>query len=63
KVLVRELNALGLSILPKGVILASDTSEEDTKEGEKLAKASGAEIVATDELLNPKGNMEVINVN
>ena len=63
KVLVRELNALGLSILPKGVILSSDTSEEDTKEGEKLAEVLGAEMVATKELLDPKGNMEVENVN
>jgi len=63
KVLVRELNALGLSILPKGVILSSDTSEQDTKEGEKLAEVLGAEMVATKELLDPKGNMEVENVN
>ncbi len=63
KVLVRELNALGLNIIPKGVILADSTSEIDTKDGEKLAEVLGAEMVATDELLDPKGNMEVENVN
>ncbi len=64
KVLVRELNALGLNILPKGVILAKDSPEEfDTKSGEKFAEILGAESVATDELLNPLKNMEVENVN
>ncbi len=64
KVLVRELNALGLNILPKGVILAKDSPEDDSiKEGVKFAEALGAEAVATEELLDPKGNMEVIDAN
>src|SRR3989337_1487643 len=61
KVLVRELNALGLNIIPKGVILAKDAPEIDTKEGVKFAEELGAATVATEELLDPKGNMEVIN--
>lgn len=64
KVLVRELNALGLNILPKGVILTDTKNEEDsTKDGTKFAEVLGAEVVATDELLDPKGNMEVEDVN
>jgi DNA-directed RNA polymerase subunit beta len=65
KVLVRELNALGLNILPKGVILAKDSPEEETPvtEAKELAEELGAEAVATDELLSPDGNMEVIDVN
>lgn len=65
KVLVRELNALGLNILPKGVILAKDNSsgEAVTSEAEELVHELGAEAVATDELLSPEGNMEVIDAN
>ena len=63
KVLVRELNALGLNIIPKGVILAKDSPETDTKAGEKFAEILGAEAVATDELTSPTGNMEVVNAN
>jgi DNA-directed RNA polymerase subunit beta len=63
KVLVRELNALGLNIIPKGVILAKDSPVEDVKEGIKFAEVLGAEAVATEELLDPKGNMEVIDAN
>ena len=64
KVLVRELNALGLNIIPKGVILAKDSPEDiDTKSGEKFAKVLGAEAIATSELLSPTGKMEVIDVN
>ena len=58
KVLVRELNSLGLSIQAKGAVEVEEEDEE-IKEGQELAKESGAEVVATDELLNPKGNMEV----
>lgn len=59
KVLVRELNALGLNIQPKGVILSQVTSDEDTKEGQKLAEELGATAVATDELLEDESPMEV----
>ena len=63
KVLVRELNALNLNIVPKGVILSPTVQETDTREGEKMAEILGAVPVATDELLNPEGPMEVENVN
>ncbi|AKM83009.1 DNA-directed RNA polymerase subunit beta [Candidatus Woesebacteria bacterium RIFOXYC1_FULL_31_51] len=63
KVLVRELNALGLNIIPKGVTLTKDIIDEDTKAGEELAKNLGAEVIATEELVDPKGIMEVVNVN
>ncbi|MFH1970922.1 MAG: DNA-directed RNA polymerase subunit beta [Patescibacteria group bacterium] len=59
KVLVRELNSLGLSIEAKGAIEIEDSDEELKEEGQELAKAAGSEVVATNELLNPKGNMEV----
>lgn len=58
KVLVRELNSLGLAIDPKGAILTRDLSEE-TVEGEELAKALGAETVATEELTNSESPMEI----
>lgn len=62
RVLMRELNSLGLNIIPKGVILAKDSEEEGTKEakdGAALAKELGSEIVADDSLLDPDGPMEV----
>jgi DNA-directed RNA polymerase subunit beta len=61
KVLVRELNSLGLSIEAKGAVELSD-EEEETPQGEELAKVSGAEVVATEELLKPEGKMEVEEV-
>ena len=47
-----------MSIEAKGAV---DLGEEDnlTNEGEEFAKAFGAEVVATKELLEPEGNMEV----
>lgn len=61
KVLVRELNALGLSLEAKGAKIAV---EEDTApaEGEELAKAAGAQVVATKELTAPTGPMEIEEV-
>jgi DNA-directed RNA polymerase subunit beta len=60
RVLMRELNSLGLNIIPKGVILAKDSdTTEDTKAGEALAKELGSVEVATEELLSPAGIMEV----
>ncbi|KKU04195.1 MAG: DNA-directed RNA polymerase subunit beta [Candidatus Woesebacteria bacterium GW2011_GWC2_47_16] len=60
KVLVRELNSLGLSIDAKGAVI---TKEEDiSAEGAELAAAAGAEVVATPELLNPEGPMEIEEV-
>ena len=62
KVLVRELNSLGLSIEAKGGTFID--GEEGELEGtvKDFAKALGAKDVATEELLNPKGNMEVEEV-
>ncbi len=58
KVLVRELNSLGLAIDPKGVSLAK-VEEIGETEGVELAKAAGAEMVATEELVADTGPMEV----
>jgi len=58
KVLVRELNALGLSIETKGEIHAESVISEGAA-GQELALASGAEVVATEELVKPTGLMEV----
>ena len=62
KVLVRELNSLGLAVDPKGAVIAKEVEEEVAPEGIELAKAAGAEIVATDELLEDKSPMEVEEV-
>ncbi|KKS96140.1 MAG: DNA-directed RNA polymerase subunit beta [Microgenomates group bacterium GW2011_GWC1_43_13] len=61
KVLVRELNSLGLAVEPKGAIVAK-VDEEIVTEGSELAQAAGAEMVATDELIADKGPMEVEEV-
>ena len=63
KVLVRELNSLGLAIDPKGAVLAKEQVEETPTVGEELAEASGAEIVATEEeLTSEKGPMELEDI-
>jgi len=59
KVLIRELNSLGLSIDATGAVIAKEDEEEDTKAGDKLAEAAGAEVVATQQLTNPSSPMEV----
>lgn len=58
KVLVRELNALGLSIDAKDGVYVSD---DDVRlgDGQELAKAAGSQLVATPELLDAKGIMEI----
>ncbi|KKR56174.1 MAG: DNA-directed RNA polymerase, beta subunit, DNA-directed RNA polymerase subunit beta [Microgenomates group bacterium GW2011_GWC1_41_20] len=61
KVLVRELNSLGLAVDPKGAVISKEVTTE-VAEGEELAKAAGAEVVATSELLEDKGPMEVEEV-
>jgi DNA-directed RNA polymerase subunit beta len=59
KVLVRELNSLSLSIDAKGeVVKAPESIKEDGEAGE-LAKAAGAEVVVTEEVLKDEGKMEV----
>ncbi|MFC1626052.1 DNA-directed RNA polymerase subunit beta, partial [Patescibacteria group bacterium] len=61
KVLVRELNSLCLSIEPKGVMLAKEDEITDDK-GLELAEASGAEVVATEELTQSSSPMEIKEV-
>jgi len=61
RVLIRELNSLGLSIETVGGAYL-DIGSEESKDAKELAEASGAEIVATEELLDPKGPMEVEEV-
>jgi len=58
KVLVRELNSLGLSIEAKGAV-AVEEGEEEGQVGKELAEASGSQIVATEELVKPEGPMEI----
>jgi len=63
RVLVRELNSLGLSIEPRGVVLAKEVDEESNKSGEALAAAAGAEVIASEEeLVAEKGPMEIEEV-
>jgi len=62
KVLVRELNSLCLSISAKGEVVEAPEVLEVEGEAEELAKAAGAEIVATKELLRDEGKMEVEEV-
>jgi DNA-directed RNA polymerase subunit beta len=61
KVLVRELNSLGLSIQPQGVSVVK-ADEAGAEEGLELAKAAGAEVVATPELLSEVSPMEIEEV-
>lgn len=61
RVLVRELNSLGLSIETVGGEYLNINQTDET-EARELAEASGAEVVATSELLNPDGPMEVEEV-
>lgn len=61
KVLVRELNSLGLAIDAKGGVYTEE-KDEDFTEAEELAKVAGAEVVATHELIEDKGPMEVEEV-
>jgi DNA-directed RNA polymerase subunit beta len=63
KVLVRELNALGLSIQGKGGRYTEEGDRISDEEAEKLAEASGAETVAkSEELTDPEGPMKVEEV-
>jgi len=61
KVLVRELNALGLSIDAKGSRYV-EKEEKEEREGEELAKVAGAEVVATEELTKAESPMEIKEV-
>jgi len=62
KVLVRELNSLGLAVEPMGAVVAKVDEEIVVDEGTELAKAAGSELVATEELTSDKGPMEVEEV-
>jgi DNA-directed RNA polymerase subunit beta len=62
KVLVRELNSLGINIEARGVreLLEGEETEEGTDSAEALAKTiGGMEAVATDELLKDNSPMEI----
>ncbi|OGM02818.1 DNA-directed RNA polymerase subunit beta [Candidatus Woesebacteria bacterium GWA1_41_8] len=61
RVLVRELNSLGLSIDATGGVYV-DEDEDVKKEGEELAEVSGSELVATEELTKDNSNMEIEEV-
>lgn len=58
KVLMRELNSLGLSIEAEGAEFGEEIDEGDS-EGKILAEASGAEVVATEELTKEDSPMEI----
>jgi len=64
KVLVRELNSLGLAIEAVGGVYESDDEEEiePDKSALELAEVAGAEVVATEELLKDNSPMEVEEV-
>ncbi len=62
RVLVRELNSLGLSIDAKGGVYTNEDDEEVTDEARQLAQVAGAEVIATSELLKDTGPMEVEEV-
>jgi DNA-directed RNA polymerase subunit beta len=57
KVLVRELNSLGLSIEAEGGVYQDE--DEINIEAEELAEAAGADIVATEELTREDSPMEI----
>lgn len=59
KVLIRELNSLGLSVDAKGGVFVGADSEVKDSEGEELAKELGAKVVATKKLIQPESPMEV----
>jgi DNA-directed RNA polymerase subunit beta len=61
KVLVRELNSLGLSIITEGGVY-SEEEEEDALKVQEFASEAGAEVVATKELVADTGPMEVEEV-
>src|SRR5258706_203905 len=62
KVLVRELNSLGLSIEPRGATVAK-VDESGEAEGLELAKAAGAQVIASEaEIIAEESPMEVEEV-
>ncbi len=61
KVLVRELNSLGLSIEPRGVSYEKEEAM-NLEAGLELAKIAGAEVVVTDDLVADESPMEIEEV-
>jgi DNA-directed RNA polymerase subunit beta len=61
RVLVRELNSLGLSIEAIGGVY-KESEDTGLHEAQELMKAAGAEVVSTEEVLDPQGPMEVEEV-
>lgn len=60
KVLVRELNSLGLSIEPRGAVVVPEAEESaPLPQAKELAEAAGAVVVPTEELLSPTSPMGV----
>lgn len=63
KVLVRELNSLGLGIEAKGAVTVREEDDGALAEkGEELAKVAGAQMVATKELIKAESPMEIEEV-
>jgi DNA-directed RNA polymerase subunit beta len=63
KVLVRELNSLGLSVEPSGAVVEKVEEEIVADEGTVLATAAGAEVVASEEeIVAEKSPMEIEEV-
>jgi DNA-directed RNA polymerase subunit beta len=61
KVLVRELNSLGLLVDIEGEVYSKDDElhKEKDKSSVEFSRELGAKLVATKELTDPKGKMEV----
>jgi len=69
RVLIRELNSLGLNIEAKGAKFATDEemdeksfNREEKTEADALIEELGAKQMATKELLNPESSMEIEEV-
>jgi DNA-directed RNA polymerase subunit beta len=63
KVLVRELNSLGLSVEPSGAVVEKVEEEIVADEGTVLAEAAGSEVVASEEEITAdKSPMEIEEV-
>ena len=62
RVLVKELNSLCLSIEAEGGKYSHEENDYGDIKAQELAEASGAKVVATKELVDPKGKMEVEEV-
>ncbi|MFZ5933128.1 MAG: DNA-directed RNA polymerase subunit beta [Patescibacteria group bacterium] len=63
RVLVRELNSLGLAIEARGAVVVKEEEEEELAAGGELAQAAGAEVIATEEeLVSPAGPLEIEEV-